>query len=239
MPKSYSNAELRHLASKLGKSLRTLRYWVAQNCDLEDEESVRRFVDRKAIKGRQTAKARVAREQRRSRESVQVPVVHKRQVKHEPRFETPGNGQILGPIGPRGAQHALRRLEEQEERSHARLEVALKRGDPFEIQSCADLWLKTSELLRKLDIAIEVSRRSQEETQIPLKLAQDAINYAAEWMQIAFMQLLSSEGQALMGIRDFGEWKYYAFERFRSILHLTVRTSLKTNSPIPEWAAQR
>jgi hypothetical protein len=28
---------------------------------------------------------------------------------------------------------------------------------------------------------------------------------ATEWMRIAFMQFLSSEGQALMGIRDFGE----------------------------------
>jgi len=53
MPKSYSNAELRDLASKLGKSLRTLRYWAAQNCDLENEESVRQFADYKAIKGRQ------------------------------------------------------------------------------------------------------------------------------------------------------------------------------------------
>jgi hypothetical protein len=42
-----------------------------------------------------------------------------------------------------------------------------------------------------------------------------------------------------MGIRDLGEWKHYAFERFRSILHLKVRNSLKTNSPIPEWAAQK
>jgi len=42
-----------------------------------------------------------------------------------------------------------------------------------------------------------------------------------------------------MGIRDVGEWKHYAFERFRSILHLTVRNALKTNSPIPGWAASK
>ena len=60
MPKSYSNAQLRTLASKLGKSVRTLRYW-AKNCDLEDEESLRQFAGYKAIKGRQTAKARMAR----------------------------------------------------------------------------------------------------------------------------------------------------------------------------------
>jgi len=42
------------------------------------------------------------------------------------------------------------------------------------IQAAADLWLKCSELLRKLDLAIEVSRRA-EETQIPLRQAEDAI----------------------------------------------------------------
>jgi hypothetical protein len=42
-----------------------------------------------------------------------------------------------------------------------------------------------------------------------------------------------------MGLRSPGEFKHYAFERFRSILHLTVRNSLKTNSTIPDWAAER
>ena len=43
----------------------------------------------------------------------------------------------------------------------------------------------------------------------------------------------------MMGIRDVGEWKHYAFERFKGILDLTVKNSLKTNSPIPHWAAVR
>jgi len=42
-----------------------------------------------------------------------------------------------------------------------------------------------------------------------------------------------------MGIRDDGEWKHYAIERFKSILYLTVRSSLKTRSPIPDWAASK
>jgi hypothetical protein len=63
--------------------------------------------------------------------------------------------------------------------------------------------------------------------------------YVSDWLRIAFAQFLSSEARPLMGIRDVGEWKYYAIERFRSILHLTVRNSLKTNSPIPPWAAEK
>ena len=44
---------------------------------------------------------------------------------------------------------------------------------------------------------------------------------------------------ALMGIRDFGEWKAYASQRFVGILHITVRNSLATRSPIPDWAAEK
>jgi hypothetical protein len=42
-----------------------------------------------------------------------------------------------------------------------------------------------------------------------------------------------------MGIHDFGQWKQYAIERFRGILNLTVRSSLKTGSPIPAWAVEK
>ena len=42
-----------------------------------------------------------------------------------------------------------------------------------------------------------------------------------------------------MGIRDFGQWKAYALQRFVGILHMTVRNSLSTNSPIPDWAAEK
>lgn len=42
-----------------------------------------------------------------------------------------------------------------------------------------------------------------------------------------------------MGIRDFGEWKHYAIERFRGVLNLTVKNADKTNSAIPDWAKQR
>jgi hypothetical protein len=79
------------------------------------------------------------------------------------------------------------------------------------------LWLKCSETLRRLDLGVEIARR-QEETQIPLRAAEDAIVAAAEWMRIAVTTFLSSEAQALMGIRDVGEWKHYAMQRFKGIL---------------------
>jgi hypothetical protein len=74
--------------------------------------------------------------------------------------------------------------------------------------------IKCSETLRRLDLAVEMARR-QEETEIPLKVGQEAVLAAAEWMRIAFMQFLSAEGIALMGIDNFGDEKAYAIERFR------------------------
>lgn len=129
-------------------------------------------------------------------------------------------------------------MEQAEERAHARLEAALLRSDPVQIAACQDFWLKCSETLRRLDLAVEIARR-QEETQIPLRAAEDAVTAATEWMRIAFTTFLSSEALALMGIHDIGEWKHYAMTLFKGILDLVVRNSLKTRSPVPEWASRR
>ena len=98
--------------------------------------------------------------------------------------------------------------------------------------------MRCSEVLRRLDLAIEISRR-QEESQVPLRIACDVALYISDWLRIAFVQFLSSESQALMGIRDTGEWKHYAMTRFKGILDLVVRNSLQTNSPIPPRAAEK
>jgi hypothetical protein len=50
------------------------------------------------------------------------------------------------------------------------------------------------------------------------------------------MIFLSSECQ---WVSDTNKWKAHAITAFKSILHLTVRNSLKTNSPIPPWAAEK
>ena len=61
-------------------------------------------------------------------------------------------------------------------------------------------------------------------------------SHVAEWLRIAFAQFLSSESRSLMGIRDLGEFELYAIDRFRGIVFAAVKTSRKTNSPIPTWA---
>jgi hypothetical protein len=58
-------------------------------------------------------------------------------------------------------------------------------------------------------------------------------------MRIAFTTFLSSEVQGLMALKDVGEWKHYASTRFKGILDLTVKNSLKTRSPVPQWASTK
>ena len=59
-------------------------------------------------------------------------------------------------------------------------------------------------------------------------------------LRTAFEQFLSSESPGLMAIADLGEFKFSAIERFRGILHATVKASLRTDpQSIPDWAAAR
>jgi hypothetical protein len=69
----------------------------------------------------------------------------------------------LGSVGRRGAAAALARLEEVEERAHSKLLQAIEHGNPFEIRGCQEFYLRSSELLRRLDLAVEVARRSADE----------------------------------------------------------------------------
>ena len=224
--KRYSEGQFLDFSKQIGRSVRTLRRWRAQGCDLENPESLKKFLKEKEFlkppiqKLREQGKLLGTNLQSSAADSPIHP-----------------NGE-LAPAGKRGAAAALDRLERQEEESHRRLERAQASGDILAIQAAQDFWLKCSETLRRLDLAIEISRRA-EETQIPLRQAEETATAIAEWLRIAFAQFLSSETQALMGIREIGEYKAYAFERFKGIIDLTVRNSLKTNSPIPDWAIQR
>jgi hypothetical protein len=78
-----------------------------------------------------------------------------------------------------------------------------------EIDSSQSYWLKFAEVLRRLDRELEVACR-QEETQIPLRQAEEAATTIAEWPRISFMSFLSSEANTLIGIRDIGGWDHYA-----------------------------
>jgi hypothetical protein len=219
------------VATRLKKSERTIWRWVSQGCDLASERSIRAFAEGKQLKKTNVQKARER------REALGVSNGSGSRASGRRGFENLLFGD-LPPPGRRGAAAALERLEETEERAHARLLVAMEKGNPFQVQELQDFWLKCSETLRKLDLAIEMARRDAEE-QIPKKLAEDLSLFIAEWLRIALAQFLSSEASTLMGIKVLDEWKAYAAQRFRGILEMTVKASLKTHSPIPNWAAAK
>jgi hypothetical protein len=54
---------------------------------------------------------------------------------------------------------------------------------------------------------------------------------------VSFEQFLSAESPGLMAIMNLGEFKFSAIESFRGILHREVKTALRANPAIPDWAA--
>lgn len=234
-----SRQKVKEIAAKLNKGERTIWRWISEGLDITSEESVRQFFEGKRRKRTNFQRARERVE--RAFETAEAVLNRKAAGGNgrppAARIELIGDSE-LPPPRRRGAAAALERLEATEERAHARLLTAMEKGNPSQIEALQDFWLKCSENLRKLDLAVEMARRDAEE-QVPKRLAEELSLYIAEWLRIAFAQFLSSEARSLMGIRDIGEWKSYAIERFKGILDVTVKASLQTRSPIPKWAADK
>jgi hypothetical protein len=228
---AYSQIEINEYAHRLGKSERTLWRWIKEGCNLRDPKSIREWQVRSEIRKTNIARAR---EKSRGKE----PAVHTTPP-GPAAGEVEGNGNDeLPPAGPKRAQHALARLELEEAEAHRRLQLVLGRGNSVEIESAQQFWVRCVESLRKLDLSIELARRDAEQ-QVPLRQASDVALFISDWLRISFMLWLSSESRVLMGFQSVGEFKNHAVTTFRSILHLTVKSSLKTRSPIPDWAAEK
>jgi hypothetical protein len=231
---SYSRVEILEHAKRIGKSRATLRRWISQGCNLRDPKSVGEWVTWNEIRKTnvQRSRERRAKEQKAPAAGQSVrPGVHPAPVGTS---EPAGNGEVP-PAGQKGAQHALARLEAQEAESYRRLQQALGRGDPVEIENTQQFWVRCVESLRKLDLSIELARRETEQ-QISLKVAQDAITAATEWMRVAVTTFLSSETISLMGIKDPGEFRSYFGQRFKGNLDLVIKSADKTCSALPDWA---
>jgi hypothetical protein len=220
MRKSYSEGWIFDLSKQTGRSPPTLRRWARQGCDLDDPEALKAFLERM-----DSRKPAFDRRQKRNFSRVrnrphQTQPPSERAERHQDRSGISGDGEV--PVGKRGAQFALRRLELEEAQAYARLQEALIVGNPLAIDAAQSFWLRCSEVLRRLDLAVELARRDSEEM-VPKRLACDVALAIADWLRISFAVFLSSETLPLMGLKSPGEFKAYAFERFKSILHLTVR----------------
>jgi len=213
-------ARIKQVAKSTGRSVGTIWRWQRQGCDLSNPASIKEFLEGNELR-------RNANLVRRGKADVGPNDT-----------TTPDLNQIeLGPVGPRGAAAALKRLEAVEERSHARLIQAIEAGNRFQVKAAQEFYLRSSETLRRLDLAVETERRKSDE-QVPKMLVEDFSRKISEWLRLSFERFLNAESPGLMGIKDLGEFKFSAIERFKGLLHATVKASLKTN-PIPPWAASR
>jgi hypothetical protein len=89
-----------------------------------------------------------------------------------------------------------------------------------------------------LDLSIETERRVAAE-QVPKQQIVGVSSQISEWLRTAFAQFLSCESDNLTATDNVGEFKAYAIDRFKRILHTVVKTSLKTDSSMPAWAAEK
>jgi hypothetical protein len=231
--KSYSEGRIFDLSRQTGRSPPTLRRWARTGLDLDNPKALKAFLERM-----DSRKPPVDRAKNRSYSRVRNQPAQPQVPLERPseRSDEHGNGEVA--VQKTGAAFALKRLELEESQAFARLQRALASGNQLGVEQCQLFWVRLVESLRKLDLSIELGRRDLEEM-VPKRLACDVALAIADWLRISFAVFLSSEARPLMGIREVGEWKAYAIERFRSILHLTVHNSLSTNSPIPDWAAQK
>jgi hypothetical protein len=115
---------------------------------------------------------------------------------------------------------------------------AIEGGNQFQIKAAQEFYLRSSETLRRLDLAVETERRKADE-QLPMWQVEEVSLQIAIWLRTAFEQFLSAESPSLMAIADLGEFKFLAIEQFRGILQATVKASLRTNPPIPPWTAAK
>ncbi len=216
------------VANRIGRHPSTIWRWIARRCNIESEASIQEFLQ--GNKRRQNSNT--------IRKPTTESVETGSRLVDEPE---PDLNQIeLGPVGRRGAANSVQRnsLEEIEERAHARLMRAIEAGNPFQVKAAQEFYLRASETLRRLDLAVETERRTALE-QIPLRQIENVALQISIWMRSALEQFLSSESPGLMAITDLGEFKFLAIEQFRGILHATVKVSIRTNPPIPEWAAAK
>jgi hypothetical protein len=153
------------VAIKTGKSTSTVWRWAKAGCDLSSSASINQF-----LKGSH----------------------HKRNGVRTAEPETSSNDQAesdLPPLGRRGAAAALQRLEQTEERAFARLSRAIEAGNPFQVKAAQEFYLRSSEVLRRLDAAVECERRKTGEL-VSKQSVENVAQQISEWLRTALCNSL-------------------------------------------------
>ena len=153
--------DVKSVADRLRKHPATVWRWIARGCDINSEDSIQQFLSGKKRRRNQNT-VQKSKKENTSPGSVAEP----QEIEHEPAPDL--NAIELSPVGRRGAAAALQRLEEIEERAHARLMRAIEAGNQFQVKAAQEFYLRCSETLRRLDLAVETERRTALE-EIPMR----------------------------------------------------------------------
>jgi hypothetical protein len=162
-----TTVRVRVVAQLSGKSVTTIFRWRRQGCDLNSPASINEYLEGNKL--RQNANL------------IRKPKVDVTETDISP-FEPDLNKIKLAPAGPRGAAAALARLEEIEERALVRLMRAIEAGNPFQVKAAQEFYLRSSEVLRRLDLAVENERRNAEE-HVPLRQIEDISAQISTWLR--------------------------------------------------------
>jgi hypothetical protein len=163
-----TTARVRTVAELTGKSVGTIWRWVRQGCDLNSPASINEHL-----------------EGNRLRQHANLIPKGKGGSQTEPAADSaPDLNEIeLMPIGKKGAAAALARLEFFEVQAHTRLLQAIEKGEPLKIKAAQEFYLRTTDTLRRLDLAVETERRNAEE-QVPKKQVEAVALHVAEWLRL-------------------------------------------------------
>lgn len=83
---------------------------------------------------------------------------------------------------------------------------AIEVGNPFQIKAAQEFYLRSSETLRRLDLAVETERRTALE-QIPMRQVAAVAIEISTLLRLSFEQFLGLESPSLMEITNLGEFK--------------------------------
>ena len=180
------------LAERYKASPKTISRWRGEGAPLSDPAAMRRWI---------AARKNIP---RRILESVRPPKAKA------------GIGKVPMVVGVKGAAATLARLEAEELAAYQRLQVAIEAGDEMSIRLARKGWLEVSELLRKIDMVIEDSRRQAGEL-IPRNLVENAVKWFlfGAWIEFAlqsngFPQVCAGQSAEVIGQR-FDEFRTFAW----------------------------
>jgi len=209
---------IREVASKYGRSSRTVSRWKAAGVDLTDAEAVAKHASDQDIKSKGASRYRAMASRGVRNESAALESVIKEAEAIDPTSE--------------GAPAALARISRIERLLNARLERAIASDDALAISAARQDVAPITALLVRLDREISQARRESGDL-IPRADAEAAIRFAIMLLRLAIKRWLSCEIPNLCAenVPHIMEQKILT-----GISSFTASSWKDCRGPVPQWA---